>query len=178
MQPLDNPTKYCRESRVIQTHRVFPTDLNSHGTLFGGKLMALIDDTASISITRHCRRNSVTASTDRLDFLHPIGENHSVCVETFVSGTGTKSMETFAKIIGEDLISGERYLAATCFMTFVAVASKEKPEADFTVPAVQPETNEEIMICAGYEERRAHGLKEKAFHEKFSKTVSLNIPWM
>ena len=170
-------SKFCRESRVIQTHRVFPTDLNSHGTLFGGKLMALIDDTASISITRHCRRNAVTASTDRLDFLHPIGENHSVCVETFISGTGKKSMEVFAKIIGENLITGQRYLAATAFMTFVAVASKEKPETNFTVPTVEPESAEEKMICAGYQERRSHGLKELAFHEQFSKTVSLDVPW-
>lgn len=40
--------KFCRESRVIQTHRVFPFDLNPFGALFGGKLMSLIDDAASI----------------------------------------------------------------------------------------------------------------------------------
>lgn len=177
MSHTERSVKFCRESRVIQTHRVFPTDLNSHGTLFGGKLMSLIDDTASISITRHARRNAVTASTDRLDFLHPIGENHSVCVETFVSGAGRKSMEIFAKIIGENLVTGERYLAGTCFMTFVAVPSVEKPETDFTVPLVQPETEEEIMVASGYEERRRRGLQELAFHEEFSKAVSLDVPW-
>ncbi|MDF0479649.1 acyl-CoA thioesterase [Vagococcus sp. PNs007] len=177
MSNEERTTKACRESRVIQTHRVFPTDLNSHGTLFGGKLMSLIDDTASISITRHSRRNAVTASMDRLDFLHPINENHSVCVETYVSGTGRKSMEVFAKIIGEDLVSGDRYLAATCFMTFVAVPSPEKPEKDFTVPHVVPETDEEKMVTSGYEERRKRGLQELAFHEQFSKTVSLDVPW-
>ena len=51
--------KFCRESRVIQTHRVFPFDLNPFGALFGGKLMSLIDDAASISVSRHCRRGAV-----------------------------------------------------------------------------------------------------------------------
>lgn len=64
--------KFCRESRVIQTHRVFPFDLNPFGALFGGKLMSLIDDAASISVSRHCRRGAVTASLDNLNFLKPL----------------------------------------------------------------------------------------------------------
>ena len=53
---------------MIQTHRVFPFDLNPFGALFGGKLMSLIDDAASISVSRHCRRGAVTASLDNLNF--------------------------------------------------------------------------------------------------------------
>ncbi|MEO2548925.1 hotdog domain-containing protein, partial [Enterococcus faecalis] len=85
-ESLMTKEKFCRESRVIQTHRVFPFDLNPFGALFGGKLMSLIDDAASISVSRHCRRGAVTASLDNLNFLKPLKENHSVCVETFVSG--------------------------------------------------------------------------------------------
>ena len=50
--------KFCRESRVIQTHRI-SFDLNPFGALFGGKLMSLIDDAASISVSRHCRRGQL-----------------------------------------------------------------------------------------------------------------------
>lgn len=67
--------KFCRESRVIQTHRVFPFDLNPFGALFGGKLMSLIDDAASISVSRHCRRGAVTASLDNLNFLKHLKNN-------------------------------------------------------------------------------------------------------
>ena len=101
--------KHCKESIVIQTHRIFPFDLNPFGFLFGGKLMTMIDDAASISVTRHCRRGAVTASLDSLNFLKPLHENHSVCVESYVSGTHHKSMEVFVKIIGENLTTGERY---------------------------------------------------------------------
>ena len=41
--------KFCRESRVIKTNRVFQNDVNSHNTLFGGRLMSDIDQVASIS---------------------------------------------------------------------------------------------------------------------------------
>ena len=46
--------KFCRESRVIQTHRVFPFDLNPFGALFGGKLMCFtaLSERGSHSIFR------------------------------------------------------------------------------------------------------------------------------
>lgn len=168
--------KMCRESRVVQTHRVFPYDLNQHKTLFGGKLMSLIDDTASISATRHSRGVCVTASTDSLDFLHPIQEDHSVCVETYVTGVGKSSIEVFAKVMGEVLLTGERYLAATSFMTFVELPSKEKPT--ILVPLVEPQTSEEQMVCAGYEERRKKRVSIRHFNEEFAETVTLAAPWM
>ncbi|MGH2285513.1 acyl-CoA thioesterase, partial [Enterococcus faecalis] len=59
-ESLMTKEKFCRESRVIQTHRVFPFDLNPFGALFAGKLMSLIDDTAFISVSLHCRRGGGT----------------------------------------------------------------------------------------------------------------------
>lgn len=169
--------KYCRDSKVIQTHRIFPFDLNPFGFLFGGRLMSWIDDTSSISISRHCRRGAVTASLDQLNFLKPLHNNHSVCVETYVSGAHHKSMEVFVKVIGEDLVTGERYLAATCFTTFVAVPSHMNEEVEFTVPMVIPETEEEKMVCAGYEKRRADRLAERSEYKKFAANLTIDLPW-
>lgn len=167
--------KKCRESRVIQTHIILPADLNSYDALYGGKLMYLIDDTASISAARHARQHIMTASTDSLDFLHPLLKNDSVCIESYVTGTGKKSMEVFVKVIGENLLTGERYLAATCFMTFVVV----KPTASFTsVAKVEPETNEERMITKDYSQRRAQRLEQLAQSKEFASHISLEIPWM
>ena len=61
--------KYCKESRVIRTSRVFPNDVNNHNTLFGGRLMSDLDQVASISAARHSRSECVTASTDSVDFF-------------------------------------------------------------------------------------------------------------
>lgn len=169
--------KFCRESKVIQTHRIFPFDLNPFGFLYGGKLTAWIDDASSISISRHCRRGAVTASIDSLNFLKPLHANHSACIETFVSGAHHKSMEVFVKVVGEDLVTGERYLAATCFTTFVAVPSFMNEEKEFQVPAVIPETEEEKMVCAGYEKRRQARLAERNQYRDFAAKLSTEIPW-
>jgi acyl-CoA hydrolase len=135
--------RFVRESRCYKTSRVFPSDINNHNTLFGGKLMAYIDDIASIAARKHCRRSVVTASTDSVDFLHPIRPSDCICMEAFVTWTGKTSMEVFVKVIKEDLLSGERKIAATSFLTFVALDDNHKP---FLIPSVAPETEEEKKL--------------------------------
>ncbi len=142
--------KTCNESRVIRTSRIFPNDVNNHNTLFGGKLMSDADMIASISASRHCRKECVTASTDSVDFLSPISPQDSVCFESFVTWTGTTSIEVFVKIIAENLITGNRKIAATAFLTFVALDENGKPAK---VPKIIPETKEEKKLYETGQER-------------------------
>ena len=55
-----------------RTEIVFPNDANHHGTLFGGKALAMMDIVAGITAMRAFRRTFVTASIDRIDFRAPI----------------------------------------------------------------------------------------------------------
>ena len=132
--------KYCRESLAIKTSLVSPPDTNIHGTMFGGKLMAYIDDVAAIAAMRHARKLAVTASSDSVDFLHPIIEGNSVCLEAFVSYTGRTSMEVFVKVVSENMLTGDRHICAVSFLTFVALDENGHPSE---VPQVVPETEEE-----------------------------------
>ncbi|MCQ9210192.1 acyl-CoA thioesterase [Granulicatella seriolae] len=175
-EQLQNHIKTCKESRAIQSHRIFPFDTNMHNTLFGGNLTRLIDDCASISVSRHCRRHAVTASIDAMNYLRPLPMGHSVCIETYASGVGKTSVEIFCKIIGEDVMTGERYLAATSFWTFVALPNKE--EYDFTLDAVVGETAEETFICSGYQERRQKRLEQLRSQETLSKYLTVEKPWI
>lgn len=136
-------TRFMKESRAVKMSHVLPPDTNHHGTIFGGKLMAHIDDVASIAATKHARNPVVTASTDSLDFLHPIKEGHAVCLEAFVTWTGHTSMEVFVKVIAENLLTGERQICAISFLTFVAMKQDGKPTP---VPTVVPETDEEKWL--------------------------------
>ncbi|MEW9669979.1 acyl-CoA thioesterase [Ammoniphilus sp. 3BR4] len=156
--------KSCRESRIVKTSHVMPPDTNLHDTLFGGKLMSYIDDVASLSATRHSRRPVVTASTDSVDFLTPITPEDSVCLESCVISTGETSMEVFVKVVAENLFSGERRIAATSFLTFVALNENRKP---VPVPPVIPDTEEEkklhAMAPGRAEMRRARRVESKEF---------------
>lgn len=166
--------KYCRESRVFKTGRVFPNDVNNHKTLFGGKLMSTIDEVASISAMRHCRANVVTASTDSVDFLLPIRPTDSVCFESFVSWTGRTSIEVFVKVISENLYTGERAVAATSFLTFVAVAEDGTPTP---VPAIIPETDEEKLINESADERSELRKVRRTISKKLAAELSTTKYW-
>lgn len=166
--------KTCKESLVIRTNLVFPNDINNHNTMFGGKLMSDIDMTASISANRHCRFDVVTASTDSVDFLAPITQHESVCLQSYVSWTGRTSMEIFVKVIAEELKTGKRTLAATAFLTFVALDENNKPTA---VPQVVPETDEEKFLFSTGEERARKRKERKKESYHLASQLTTFKPW-
>src|SRR5699024_4620107 len=143
-------SKPCIKSLAVKTAYVLPPDTNQHGTLFGGILMAYIDDIAGISAQRHARLPVVTASTDSVDFLEPVKEGDSICVEAFVTWTHNTSMEIFVKAVTENLLTGDRNVSATAFITCVAVDHNGKP---IPVPDVYPQTAEERHLHEGAPKR-------------------------
>ena len=100
--------KFPSDSKIVSTDQVLINDLNNYNTLFGGVLMKKIDNNATLSARRHARvKECVTASTDSVEFLYPITQSDSVCIESYVVYTGEKSMEVFCKVISEDMITAE-----------------------------------------------------------------------
>ncbi|MBM7649534.1 acyl-CoA hydrolase [Bacillus ectoiniformans] len=151
-----------KQTLAIKTSHVLPPDTNHHGTLFGGKLMAYIDDIASISAIKLARTPIVTASTDSVDFLKPIRVGDAVTLEAMVTYTGKTSMEVFVKVTSENLLTGEESVAAISFLTFVALDQNGKP---VEVPEVIPETKAEKWLneTAG---SRAEHRKARKTHSK------------
>ena len=160
--------KPARDSLAVKAAIVLPPDTNHHGTMFGGRVMAYIDDIAAIAATRHARMPVVTASTDSVDFLHPVRNGQSVCLEAFATWSHKTSIEVFVKVVAEDLLSGERNVCTTAFLTFVAVDSQGRPQL---VPAVVPETELEKFLFEGAparaEVRRKRRGESKELAEKF-----------
>ncbi|MGY4688777.1 acyl-CoA thioesterase [Salibacterium sp. K-3] len=167
--------KHPKESKVVNTDQVLCSDLNNYNTLFGGVLMKRLDGCAVLSARRHSRaRECVTASTDSIDFLSPIYQSDSVCVESFVSYTGKSSMEIFCKVIAEDMMSGERRIATTAFMTFVALDENKQP---LQVPDIEPETEEEIKLFETAPEREEIRKLKREKSKELAGSISLQKPW-
>src|SRR5699024_1014929 len=113
--------------------------------------MRKLDACATISARRHSRvPECVTASTDSVNFMEPIRQSDSVCIESCVTYTGKSSMEIFCKVIAEDMVTAERKIAATAFLTFVALDENKRP---IDIPEVIPETEEEKFLYETGEER-------------------------
>lgn len=157
----------------ISNHRVFAADLNEHETVFGGKILAIVDDNASIPASRVARVETVTAAIDRVDFIQPFRLQDSLCAESYVTGIGHRSIEVFTKIIGEHLQTGQRFLGLTCFATFVVT------ERDLVLPqlVVAGDNQEYQVLCQGYVQRQAARRVHLQAQAAFRQQISLDLPW-
>nr|WP_100220237.1 acyl-CoA thioesterase [Liquorilactobacillus vini] len=138
----------CQQTVAITDHRVLNGDLNEHNTVYGGKLLEVLDGTASISATKFAQQQLVTASVDQFNFIAPFKLKDSFRIISYVSGVGTRSLEVFAKIIGYPASHGKPFLGATAFLTFVAL------NKHCQLPKLKPETSEEIAVCQIYPTRK------------------------
>ncbi|EGL82183.1 thioesterase superfamily protein [Caldalkalibacillus thermarum TA2.A1] len=155
-------------SRTVLTKIVLPGDTNNHNTLFGGLLMKYIDEVAAIAAKRHTQRDIVTASIDGVHFHKPILSGHIVTLEAYVSSVGHTSVEVFVKIMTEDFRSNEQTIAATSFLTFVALDEHGKPAP---VPEVYPETEEQKFVFKDRHARREARQKKRIETNKLIKAL-------
>lgn len=132
--------KPVRLSRTLYNDHVLPPDTNSHNTIFGGRVMAFVDKVGAMTAMRHCRMPVVTASIDSMDFFAPVHLGAMICLEAVVTRAYRTSIEVFVTVHSEDLVSGERHLTGSSYITYVALDDDGRPTE---VPPVIPETDEE-----------------------------------
>lgn len=150
-------TKGCLESRTIQTRLVLPADTNHIGTIFGGRVLAYVDEVAAIAAMKHASSTVVTASIDSVDFVSSAKIGDILHVEGFVTYTGRTSMEIFVKVTARNVLENTEQLTAKSFLTMVAVDEDGKP---IPVPPVVPETAIEKQLFETAPKRRSRRLEQ------------------
>lgn len=143
--------KPVRVSRTVLSDLMSPPDANLHGTVFGGKVLAMVDKAAAVCAMRHAGGLVVTVAMDRVEFLVPIDVGDVLVVEAQVNGVGRTSMELGVEVYAERPGGGERRHANSCLVTMVAVDGKRRPQA---VPPLLTETPDEKRRAAEAAERR------------------------
>ena len=106
---------------------VFPNTTNHYNTLFGGTALQWMDEAAFICATRFCRKRTVTVSSDRVDFEHPIPAGTLVELVASVEKVGNTSMQIRVDIFLEEMYQVGRQLAISGLFTFVAIDEDRNP---------------------------------------------------
>ena len=100
-------------SRCVMTQIVMPTHTNgAAGVMFGGVMMQWIDVCAGVAAMRHAAGRVLTASIDRLDFVHPVHVGDVVVLHAQVNYAGRTSMEVGCRVETEDMATGSRRKSA------------------------------------------------------------------
>ena len=132
----------AKKSKAISSWDiVFPNDANPLGTMFGGKIMAIMDKTAGIVASRYCGRPAVTASTEAFIFKRPVTVGDRIETVARVVWVGNTSLVVRVEVFSENPVKKkERYSCTSGHFNMVAVDDQGKPTK---VPDLLVQTDEE-----------------------------------
>ena len=138
--------------------RMFPTDANPAGNVFGGEILKHIDMVAGIVAQRHAQSNAVTVCMDSVNFLKPVFVGNVLSLNARINYVHNSSMEIEVKVEAEDIITGIRTITATAFVTFVALGKNGKP---IPVPHLSLKTDEDRVKFEEGKSRMEQRLKNR-----------------
>ncbi|HEX3355847.1 MAG TPA: acyl-CoA thioesterase [Tepidisphaeraceae bacterium] len=142
-----------------QTAIVFPNDLNSLGTLFGGRLIERCDLVAAVVAKRHTGRSCVTLGIDSVRFLSSARHGDILIFKAAVNRVWKTSMEIGMKVYADDAQTSQRKHIVSAYFTFVGVDENLQPTP---IPPVIPETDDEKRRYQEADERRIARLKKRS----------------
>jgi len=102
------PEKSPSESHAEVIVRMFPSDANPAGNVFGGEILKNIDMVAGIVAQRHSQSNAVTVSLDSVNFLKPVFVGNVLFLNARINYVHNSSMEIEVKAEAEDIVTGIR----------------------------------------------------------------------
>lgn len=139
------------DSQTEQTYLLMSQHINGSGRLFGGQLLAWLDELAGIVAMRHSGGNVITASIDNLQFKHGAHLNDIIVLVGKVTYVGNSSMEVRIDTYVEES-DGTRYPINRAYFVMVALDQREIPKR---VPRLTIETIEQQAEWDAAEKRNA-----------------------
>ncbi len=128
---------------VTKIDEVFPQDTNAYNTLFGGRLMSIMDTAAGMVASKFAHREFVTVSVDALKFRRPAYQGD--LIETTARVVHTSTHTAGVHVIAQRLNRSEWVTEEICsgFFFMVAIDSQMRP---IPIPQFTPKTTEEEQM--------------------------------
>jgi acyl-CoA hydrolase len=143
------------------TEIVLPEDTNAEGSIFGGRVLALIDKCAAVVGMRHARSEVVTVSLDSVAFLNKVRVGNVLTLAGRINAAFGSSMEVEVSVHSEEPRSGELKLTTTALVTIVAVDSAGRPHP---APCLILESDQDRKRATQAAERRRARLAARTDH--------------
>ena len=117
---MNRPLKESAQSHTTNTYKLRYDTLNGENHLFGGRLMAFIDEIGTITAERHSGQKVTTASVNNLVFKKGAHLNDLLVLDARITYVGNTSMEVCVESYVEKA-GGERDLINKAYLTYVAL---------------------------------------------------------
>jgi acyl-CoA hydrolase len=124
---------------VTLIEEVFPQDTNAYNTLFGGRLLSLMDKAGGIACAKFAHREFVTVSIDTLTFIAPARQGDLLEVTGQVVYTSSHTACTKVSAYTMSKATWERNIICEGYFFFVAIDSMMRP---IPVPQFKPSSED------------------------------------
>lgn len=152
------PERRVSDSVAGMTEIVLPEDSNPKGTIFGGRVLALVDKCAAVVAMRHARGEVVTVSMDSVDFVSGVRVGDILVLEGRLNAVFGSSMEVEVEVRSEKPQTGQRRLTTRAFVTMVALGADGRPSP---APRLTVLSAEEAARASAAATRRAARLARR-----------------
>ncbi len=113
---------------LVTQHIVMSKELNAHGNLFGGIMLAWIDEAAALyAMEKIAYTNIVTVNMDDINFKHPGRNGDIIQIYAAIEKTGKSSLTIRTTSISINNKSRDRKEIINCKVTFVCLDGSGKP---------------------------------------------------
>lgn len=151
---MDRPKRTVEFSKLESVNMLRYEDINGAGRLFGGRLVAWIDDIGAMTAKRHCSIDVTTASIDNLVFKRGAFLNDMVILVSRVTFVGSKSLEVRVDSYIEDA-DGTRRPINRAYLTYVCVdAEGNALQVPYDIELTTPEEKMEYEAAKKRRENR------------------------
>lgn len=113
--------KPASASQVSITELMLPSHSNFGGKVHGGHILSLMDQIAFACSSKHSQRYCVTASVNRVNFLHPVEVGELLTLKAAINYTGRSSMVVGVRVEAENVTTGVVKHCNSSYFTMVAL---------------------------------------------------------
>ncbi|MCB1168994.1 MAG: acyl-CoA thioesterase [Leptospiraceae bacterium] len=127
-------TEELKDFHIVTRHLVMEKDLNYHGNLYGGTMLAWLDESSALYVMETIGyTNFVTAGMENVRFKSPARSGEAVVFYCRTASTGKSSITVQTRAFVHDPISDRKDEIINCSITFVCLKDG-KPFAYFESP--------------------------------------------
>jgi len=108
------------DSEITLTELMLPSHSNFSGKIHGGFILSLMDKAAFSSASKFSGQYCVTASVNRVDFLHPIEVGELVTLKSIVNYVGNTSMVVGIRVESQNIQTGVVKHCNSSYFTMIA----------------------------------------------------------
>lgn len=112
--------KTSHESSITLSQLMLPSHSNFSGKIHGGHILNLMDQVVFACASKHSGNYCVTASVNRVDFLHPVEVGEILHLKAAVNYTGNTSMVIGVRVESENIKTGTINHCNSSYFTMVA----------------------------------------------------------